>query len=55
MELGPKRETSEGLGQNPLVFLLRLILGSLAGFYFFLLPIYMWIKNLIWPKDAKNF
>lgn len=26
-----------------------------AGFYYFLLPVYMWIKNLVWPKKLGGF
>lgn len=33
--------------------LLRVLLGSLAGFYFFLVPVYMWLKNLILPKSIS--
>ena len=37
------------------MFLLRLILGTAAGSYYFLLPVYMWLKNLIWPKRLPGF
>lgn len=51
LKLGPKAEESnKELSKNRtnmVMFLLRLILGSLAGFYFFLVPVYMWIKNKI--------
>eukprot|EP00959_Pyramimonas_sp_CCMP1952_P058522 1222110-Pyramimonas_sp.AAC.1 len=36
---------------NPVSFFLRMLLGSTAGFYYTLVPIYMWIKNLIFPKS----
>lgn len=49
--MGPKAEESGRLSTNPLSFLLRLLLGTSAGFYYFVLPIYMYIKNLIWPKS----
>mgnify|MGYP001807432571 CR=1 FL=1 len=26
-------------------------LGVAAGFYYFVLPIYMYLKNLVWPKN----
>lgn len=26
-----------------------------AGFYYFVLPVYMWIKNLLWPKNLPGF
>ena len=51
LELGPKAEESnKKLSQdrtNLAMFILRLVLGSMAGFYFFLVPIYMWIKDKI--------
>ncbi|KAK9841313.1 hypothetical protein WJX74_003696 [Apatococcus lobatus] len=55
LNLGPKAEESGARRGNPLTFPLRLLLGSLAGFYYFLLPVYMWIKNLIWPKSLPGF
>ena len=36
--------------RNPLEFYGRLFLGTLAGFYYFCLPIYMYIKNLVTPE-----
>jgi MPBQ/MSBQ methyltransferase len=36
---------------NPLSFLFRLLLGTAAGAYYFILPIYMYLKHLVWPKD----
>lgn len=51
LELGPKAEDRAVPKSNPLSFLLRLILGTTAGFYYTLVPIYMWIKNLIFPKS----
>jgi MPBQ/MSBQ methyltransferase len=56
--LGPKAEVSQatdksarerGLGAA-LGTIARVILGSAAGFYYFVLPVYMWLKNLVWPK-----
>lgn len=51
LELGPKAEDRAVPKSNPFSFLLRLILGTTAGFYYTLVPIYMWIKNLIFPKS----
>uniref|UniRef100_A0A7S3VVX1 MPBQ/MBSQ family SAM-binding methyltransferase profile domain-containing protein n=1 Tax=Dunaliella tertiolecta TaxID=3047 RepID=A0A7S3VVX1_DUNTE len=51
LQLGPKMETSGSPSSNPISSLVRLILGSLAGFYYFLLPVYMYLKNLVWPKN----
>ncbi|KAF5839556.1 S-adenosyl-L-methionine-dependent methyltransferase [Dunaliella salina] len=51
LQMGPKIEQSGSSSANPIYTLFRLILGSLAGFYYFLLPVYMWLKNLVWPKN----
>lgn len=55
LELGPKLEESRPTPFNPIGFLTRLVFGTVAGFYFFVLPIYMWVKNLLWPKNARGF
>lgn len=49
LQLGPKVEDVRK-PVNPLVFLFRLILGAMAGAYYVLVPIYMWIKDQIVPK-----
>ncbi|GLI67638.1 hypothetical protein VaNZ11_011886 [Volvox africanus] len=49
--MGSKAEVSDKMNSNPLSFLLRLILGTAAGFYYFCVPIYMYLKNLVWPKN----
>lgn len=54
LQMGPKVESS-GSTNNPFAFLFRLIIGTLAGSYYFLLPIYMWLKNLVWPRNAPGF
>ncbi len=51
LDLGPKAEVSGKMNSNPLSFLLRLLLGTSAGFYYFLVPVYMYIKNAVWPKS----
>ena len=54
--LGPKKEVSPATakGKGGLVGALstaaRVVLGSTAGFYYFVLPVYMFLKNLVWPK-----
>lgn len=48
----PPRQVSRS-SSNPLAFLARVLLGTIAGFYYFLLPIYMYLKNLIWPRTGK--
>ncbi|KAL3153968.1 hypothetical protein ABBQ32_013524 [Trebouxia sp. C0010 RCD-2024] len=56
LQLPPKpQETSGKSRSNPLMFVLRLLLGSTAGFYYFVLPVYMWIKNKIWPRSLPGF
>lgn len=49
MQLGAKVEDVRK-PVNPPVFLLRLLLGAMAGSYYVLVPIYMWIKDQIVPK-----
>ncbi|CAL5353723.1 unnamed protein product [Camellia sinensis] len=49
LQLGPKAEdVTEPV--NPFVFLVRFILGAMAGTYYVLVPIYMWLKDQIVPK-----
>lgn len=52
LQLGPKAEVSAAPNTNPLSFLLRVLLGSVGGFWYFMLPIYMWLKNLVWPRSG---
>jgi len=58
LALGPKQEVSgaraKGLA-GALSLAARVLLGSAAGFYFFVLPVYMWLKNAVWPKGARGF
>ena len=53
LEMGPKAEVSGKLNTNPLSFLLRMLLGTLAGFYYFVVPVYMYIKNLVVPQGKE--
>lgn len=46
--MGAKSEESSPKSPNPLAFALRMVLGTTAGFYYFVLPLYMWIKDKIW-------
>lgn len=39
LQLGPKAEESGKLKGNPLSFLFRLLLGTAAGFYYFLVSV----------------
>lgn len=55
LDLPPKQEESGQSRSNPLAFVGRLILGTAAGGYYFVLPVYMWLKNLIWPRKLPGF
>ncbi|GJS72687.1 MPBQ/MSBQ methyltransferase 2 [Tanacetum coccineum] len=46
LQLGPKVKDAEK-PVNPFVFLARLLIGSLAGVYYVLVPVYMWLKDKI--------
>ena len=50
LDLGPKAEEKSATPSNPLLFLFRLLLGTLGGFYYFVVPIYMWVKDKVTPK-----
>jgi len=43
-------EDSKRANSNPLAFAVRLLLGTAAGFWYFLLPIYMYLKNMVVPE-----
>jgi MPBQ/MSBQ methyltransferase len=45
-------EDSARMNSSPAAFLARLLLGTTAGFYYFLLPVYMWLKNAVWPRSG---
>lgn len=49
MQLGPKAE-DVSKPTNPFVFLIRFLLGALAGAYYVLVPIYMWLKDQLVPE-----
>lgn len=48
LKLGPKAE-DVSKPVNPIVFLFRFLVGTICATYFFLVPIYMWIKDKIVP------
>lgn len=59
LDLGPKMESRQAK-LSPMVFLPRLLLGTAAGFYYFVLPIYMFLKHVVisglekvYPKAAS--
>lgn len=47
LQMGPKREDSVDSNTNPLSFLFNFIVGTLAGSYYFVLPIVMWLRHRI--------
>ncbi|XP_002964277.2 2-methyl-6-phytyl-1,4-hydroquinone methyltransferase, chloroplastic [Selaginella moellendorffii] len=49
LDLGPKAEDVQA-PSNPLTFFFRFLVGGIASLYFVLVPIYMWLKDLITPK-----
>ncbi|CAI9297280.1 unnamed protein product [Lactuca saligna] len=49
LQLGPKVEDVRE-PVNPLVFLARFLVGAMAGIYYVLVPVYMWLKDQIVPK-----
>ena len=56
LQLPPKpAETSGKSRSSPFMVVLRLLLGSRGGFYYFVLPVYMWMKNKIWPRSLPGF
>ena len=50
MQEDRKKETQR---ESRLRTVARVVLGSIAGFYYFVLPIYMWLKNLVFPKAVS--
>jgi MPBQ/MSBQ methyltransferase len=51
LQMGPKREDSSASNTNPISFLFNFTLGTLAGAYYFVLPIVMWLWNAVWPRS----
>lgn len=50
--LGPKAEDVRG-PFNPFSFLYRFFMGTIASLYYVVIPIFMWIKDQIYPKSVK--
>lgn len=50
LKLGPKAEDVRG-SFNPVSFLWRFFVGTVASLYYVLIPIFMWVKDLILPKS----
>uniref|UniRef100_A0A0E0DS38 pantetheine-phosphate adenylyltransferase n=1 Tax=Oryza meridionalis TaxID=40149 RepID=A0A0E0DS38_9ORYZ len=50
LQLGPKAEDVEK-PVNPFTFIFRFVMGTICASYYVLVPIYMWIKDQIVPKD----
>lgn len=55
MQLGPKVE-DENVKEpvNPLLFLSRFVLGTIAATYYVLVSVYMWMKYKIVPKVISH-
>lgn len=55
LDLGEMQEDrkEERQRESRLRTVARVVLGSIAGFYYFVLPIYMWLKNLVFPKAVS--
>lgn len=49
LQMGPKAE-DVSKPAHPVVFLIRFILGALAGTYYVIVPVYMWLKDQVVPK-----
>jgi hypothetical protein len=47
LQMGPKQELSAGSNTNPFSFLFNFLMGTLAGSYYFVLPVYMCAFSLI--------
>lgn len=60
LQLGPKSEESGKVNGNPLSFLLRLLLGTAAGFYYFLVSLGMgpvsrdWLLPQWWCARSEH-
>jgi MPBQ/MSBQ methyltransferase len=50
LQLGPKAEDVEK-PVNPFTFIFRFVMGTICASYYVLVPIYMWMKDQIVPKD----
>ncbi|BBN16915.1 MPBQ/MSBQ methyltransferase [Marchantia polymorpha subsp. ruderalis] len=49
LQMGPKAEDTRA-PSNPFVFAYRFLIGTIASMYYVLVPIYMWLKDLVTPK-----
>ncbi|KAM3295118.1 hypothetical protein ACQJBY_037774 [Aegilops geniculata] len=50
LQLGPKAEDVSKPHVNPIFVFFRFLIGTICATYFFLVPIYMWIKDKIVPQ-----
>ncbi|KAE8792995.1 37 kDa inner envelope membrane protein, chloroplastic [Hordeum vulgare] len=50
LQLGPKVEDVSKPHVNPVFVFFRFLIGTICATYFFLVPIYMWIKDKIVPQ-----
>ncbi|KAM0883874.1 hypothetical protein ACQ4PT_031343 [Festuca glaucescens] len=53
LQLGPKAEDISKHG-NPILVFVRFLIGTICAAYFFLVPIYMWIKDKIVSRACRS-
>lgn len=54
LEMGPIQEEIYA-PQNPIKVFLRFFLGFAAASYYFFIPVYMYLKHLVWPRSLPGF
>ncbi|CAI7752495.1 unnamed protein product [Closterium sp. NIES-53] len=52
LQMGPKAEDVKG-PFNPFSFAFRFIVGTICSLYYVIIPVYMWLKDQLLPKDWK--
>ena len=52
VQMGPKAEDVSG-PLNPLSFLWGFFVGTVASLYYVAIPIFMWLKDQVYPKTVK--
>ena len=52
VQMGPKAEDVSG-PFNPVSFVWRFLIGTVASLYYVAIPIFMWLKDQVYPKSAK--
>lgn len=54
LEMGPIHEAIY-TPQNGFKVAMRFALGFLAASYYFFIPVYMYLKHLVWPRNLPGF